>query len=90
MEGYFGVFEGMKLKGDYKMSIKKVKTASGNTMFEKPMRKQPVYADRFKYKEKLKVGSVLHLGDIPYEYLGNGLVGSNTKRRSNENNTETI
>ena len=72
------------------MSIKKVKTANGNTMFGKPTKKQPIYADKFKYKKKLKVGGVLCLDGIPYEYLGNGFVGSNTKRELSENNTKTI
>ena len=59
-------------------------------MFERPMKKQPVYADKFKYKRKLKVGSIMHLGGFPYEYLGNGFVGSNTKRRADENNTKAV
>ena len=61
------------------MSIKVVK--KGNTVLrETQTKKKSKHIKKYKYKNRLTVGSVLHLGGAPYEYLGNGFVGSNTKR----------
>ncbi|MBC8439292.1 MAG: hypothetical protein H8D87_06375 [Deltaproteobacteria bacterium] len=61
------------------MVIKRGKTSSGTPVNESKTRNYKKTEERYRYRYRLLPLDIIHIGGVPYEYLGNGYIGGDTK-----------